>query len=162
MRLLILTILTVGCTTVNHNNYVIKVDDQPYQYVDSQFRPMLEMFVTLAATKDIQVDTSNLSMTFGLVRSVKSDTVGTCSQDEVGVMVIKIHDESWAKMDPLQREELIFHELGHCLLDRPHCTTKVKGKPISIMHPKVIPKKHYKSNRKELINELFSVDPRCK
>ena len=161
MRFLALTIIlsTLGCTTTNHKTVVL--NKEPYHYVDSQFRKTLKMFKLLAATKDIAIDDSNLSITFGMVRNIKSTIIGTCQLDDFGTMVIKIHDASWIKLDPYQREELIFHELGHCALARPHCTVKEKGKPISLMYPEITPKDHYKNHRKEMIDELFNIDPRC-
>jgi hypothetical protein len=152
--------IIVSCTTTSHNTVV--VNKEPYHYVDSAFKKQLELFEMLAATHGITVNDSNLSITFGLVRNIKSEIVGTCDLDDVGVMVIKIHDESYKGMDKYEREELIFHELGHCMLARAHCSTKdSKNLPISLMYPEMNPNGHYKAHRKEMIDELFNIDPRC-
>ncbi len=158
---IILVMTSFGCTTTNHSLTV--VDKEPYHYIDSAFRSSVHLFETMAVSRGIVLDDSNLSITFGMVRNAKSSVVGTCQLDALGIMIIKVHDESWAKMGPYEREELIFHELGHCILARPHCTAKDKGgMPISLMYPTMTPKDHYKKNRKEMINELFDFDPRCK
>jgi hypothetical protein len=65
-------------------------------------------------------------------------------------------------MDSFDKEQLLFHELGHCVLNRKHCDLVVNLDPISLMHPKMLKSEYYKNNRDELIEELFNADPRCK
>ena len=92
-------------------------------------------------------------------------TAGVCNEWRVGNMdyeEITIDRESWDRMGPAQRRHLVFHELGHCLLNRDHDNTMLdKNKPKSIMIESV------PSNAAELwylwkdyyINELCGEQP---
>jgi hypothetical protein len=62
--------------------------------------------------------------------------------------VIMIDREGWEGLDYLDREELIFHELGHCDLDKKHT------EHLSIMYPYHIGY-HYETDREAMIGELF-------
>lgn len=53
----------------------------------------------------------------------------------------------------LQERGLIFHELGHCLLDLGHSNPE----NIMIMNPYVLPEKTYASSWAKLQNELFQL-----
>lgn len=52
-------------------------------------------------------------------------------------------------------EEVIFHELGHCVLRRGHIGGKINGKVISIMNPYILEPEDYDENRDYYIKELF-------
>lgn len=57
---------------------------------------------------------------------------GICLKDQ---NMILIDRQSWAKMDDALKEELIWHEMGHCVLNRKHWNyTDSQSHPISIMH----------------------------
>jgi hypothetical protein len=59
-------------------------------------------------------------------------------------------------MEDADREELIFHEMGHCVLGRAHKSIKTaEGIPASIMHPYRISNSVYKEYRDQYLNELF-------
>lgn len=162
MRILTVLMLAslLSCTTVNHN--VVVVEQYKYNYIDSEFNPIVQSFVYEARQRGHLVDLTNLSMTFGKIRSKKGDkTVGYCVRDFMGGMVIKIHTPTWKEMGPYQQEELIFHELAHCIMGRDHCSVKDKDGPISILYPKILSEKYYKEKREELVDELFNINPEC-
>jgi len=49
--------------------------------------------------------------------------------------MLRIDATYWANATALEREFVIFHELGHCFLDRTHIDTKdVQGDCESMMH----------------------------
>lgn len=162
MRPLIVFLLALllSCTTVNHN--VVVVEQYKFNYIDSDFIPIVQMFVYEARSRGHSVDLNNLSMTLGSIRRKKTDrTVGYCVRDPMGGMVIKIHTTTWKAMDDYEKEELIFHEMAHCLIGREHCAKVDKDGPISIMHPLVLNSKYYKTHREELVDELFNINPEC-
>lgn len=163
MRLLITVIflfLIVSCTTTNQN--LVVIEQYHYNYIDSAFHPIVEMFIYEAKSRGRLVDLTNLSMTFGNIRSKKTDkTVGYCARDPLGGMTIKIHIPTWKVMDEYQKEELIFHELAHCLIGRDHCKKKNKHGPISMMFPKLLDSGYYRENREDLLDELFNISPEC-
>ena len=163
MRFLILSFLTLStlsCTTVNKN--YITVEQYRYNYLDSAFRPMIKSFVYEAGSRGYLVDLTNVSMTFGEIRKNKSDkTVGYCVPDPMGGLIIKINTSTWSGLGPHQKENLIFHEMAHCLMSRKHCATRDSRGPISMMHPQLLTEQYYKEHREELVDELFRPDPRC-
>ena len=79
-----------------------------------------------------------------------------------GPKMIIIERDWWDKYKNLEiyREELIFHELGHCVLDRWHTEDKIYidsygGRPASVMYPKFFGYDGtYEVHRKEYIKEL--------
>lgn len=73
------------------------------------------------------------------------DHVAECYYLEANVVVRK---EFWDQATDLTREQLMFHELGHCVLGRQHTT-------YGIMHTPLLKDEYYKANRDKLIEELF-------
>ena len=85
-------------------------------------------------------------------RTPKSDTeIGSCVTFGNNQRIVFINPKSWAKYDHYERESLIFHELGHCLLDREHADNP----HISIMHKYKSERGVYKRSRDAFIYELF-------
>ena len=72
---------------------------------------------------------------------------------------IGIDKSYWEYADDLEREQLILHELGHCVLGLSHNTEMTGSCPESLMYPSLIP--HcYKKSREYYIKELFDNYPR--
>lgn len=72
--------------------------------------------------------TNNLEVLAG-----DTDTVGLCVRD--GATTVWLDAEWWADATPECREALVFHELGHGVLDRDHSdVVSDTGRPLSVMH----------------------------
>lgn len=69
---------------------------------------------------------------------------------------VLIDRSSWFFMDHWQREMLVFHELGHCVLGRKHDSTLINGWPRSLMYPQAaaISSSRYKTYRDFYVKEL--------
>jgi hypothetical protein len=63
--------------------------------------------------------------------------VGVCISYTNGHKEVQIDPDSWFNFDENYKEELIFHELGHCILGREHDTSYIDEYrvPKSIMYP---------------------------
>ena len=158
--ILIVILTLLSCTTINHN--VVHVEQHKFDYIDSQFNPIIKSFIYEANSRGHSVSLVHLSMTFGNIRVKKNDTtVGYCARDPLGGMVIKIHTPTWVKMNVYQQEELLFHEMAHCLIGRDHCGAVGDEGPISIMYPHILDGTYYKDHREELVDELFSPSLKC-
>lgn len=89
----------------------------------------------------------------------KIDYEGKCSPGKF--KHITINEQFWNKLDTLQKEALIFHELGHCILGREHKNkTTENGECLSLMDGKEngfeCSNNYYcPSWRKYYIDELF-------
>ena len=157
---LLLALSCISCTSVTQQS--VTIEQYRYNYLDSQFNPIIKSFIYEARLRGHLVDLTNVSMTFGNIRVKKSDrTVGYCARDPMGGMVIKINISTWDDLGPYQKEELVFHEMAHCLIGREHCRKVDKVGPISIMFPQVLSEAYYKEHREELVDELFNISPEC-
>lgn len=122
------------------------------------FAPYVERFEAHAIEYDYDVHIDNLIFQFGDLTSKGWD--GQCEQGgNVKVPTITINTKSWARMDDLSKEALIFHELGHCVLERGHNSeTYPDGSPVSIMHPYGVVGATYKKNLDHYLRDLFKKD----
>lgn len=70
--------------------------------------------------------------------TVLEEFSGECLTYSDGEKQILIDTHYWSQMVDSEREELIFHELGHCVFNRDHVATILSdGCPKSIMFPQV-------------------------
>jgi hypothetical protein len=103
-------------------------------------RPYVDQFMVEAEKRGVQLDTSKLS--FGFDRDVtislagdQKTVVGSCSRsDNLNLVTIDTLNALWLLSGYLGKEEIVFHELGHCLLHRVHRDDRlVSGEFASIM-----------------------------
>lgn len=163
MRLLTLTIFIIpllSCTILNQR--IVTIEQYSINYIDSKFDPIIRSFVYEAGIHGHNVNLKNLSVIFANIKINKKDkTVGYCIKSPIGGMVIKIHKATWSNMDIYKQEELVFHELAHCLMGRNHCDKKTSKGPLSIMNTHLSSGDYYKENREVLLDELFNINSKC-
>lgn len=101
--------------------------------VDSEFDKYISKFEKIYAVN------VNIGMIF---KNQQNNIVGTCYYfKNKKFNYIEIDNNYWNSVEDSFREELIFHELGHCILDRGHdeeliSSNSYLGKiPKSIMYP---------------------------
>lgn len=82
-------------------------------------------------------------------------TVGVCTKWSSGYRQIEIDPTYWNNISEDIKLQLIFHELGHCDLNRGH-TSEIasNGYPVSFMYPYTF--HYYQSQLAGYIVELFS------
>ena len=70
---------------------------------------------------------------------------------------IYVNPDWWIKLDDNGREEVIIHELGHCVLGRAHRDGTIKDgtRPISIMATYAFDAKIFNENKQAYYNELM-------
>lgn len=71
---------------------------------------------------------------------------------------IKINDVYWDSMNDMAKEIVLFHELGHCMLQREHReAVDVHGRKLSIMssRKRLVKNETYLKWRNEYLDELF-------
>lgn len=112
--------------------------------VDPQFQSYMDSFTTLTAKS-----TSGVNAVFG---ALQAPTLGEC---DYGTSTITIDPGVWSRASIYQREELMYHELGHCVLGLDHSTGKLSdGCPDSIMDEYTIPIRCYAKHRAEYLQVL--------
>jgi|GEM_PF-3797919 len=107
--------------------------------------------------RGFQIDTSAIEMRIreipGGQKSNTRYTVGICSGDQLILI-----DPTWFRnATGDQKEQRVFHELGHCALGRAHLNAMGDdGLPVSIMNVDGLSDHEYLPNRTQYIDELFT------
>lgn len=83
-------------------------------------------------------------------------TVGWCKRGGGKIPRIMINETYWFFYNDWEREQLVFHELGHCALGRMHRDTETPLLiPVSIMSTVMFDYRIYRDNWQYYMNELF-------
>lgn len=112
--------------------------------VNPEFQPTVDRFVEEANKRGVSVNLDGLDMQYGFTNGA----LGVCSS-LVGNTKDIVLDPSLAQSSRALLDEIIIHELGHCILGRDHTNN-----PESIMHPTIIIGQPW---RVEVLDELFSL-----
>lgn len=141
---MLVSILSVGCGPKG-----IKVDPE--------FLPYYQRFIDNG--KKHEIDLSHTPVEVKFVQSLEAKSPGTV---RFGVCYyksnkIEINHSTWGGLDPIRKEALIAHELGHCLLKRQHddSTDLITGKKLSIMHKFLVYSFEYANKYSYYMEELF-------
>lgn len=167
MKLLVLIVsfLLMSCSNMN-----IKIDSMEKSMQHSTFNEYLKRFrIAHFRSTGTNINTKNLIIKLKVVDAKRhgkrtilysGNVVGYCIISK-RLPAVYIDIDAWNRFSDLLREALVFHELGHCLLRRPHCNVEFRGRPISIMRHHLILLKHYERFRDNYIDELFA-SPICR
>jgi hypothetical protein len=94
-------------------------------------------------------------MHFGATDSAQEQGYCVLSSDASPTVVI--NEDVWNDLDAVEKEALIFHELGHCVLFRRHNSEKTgTGEPVTIMNPYAIDSYLYRAKLSYYYRELFT------
>lgn len=130
LTLLILTGLT-GCHSAQ------PPEPEPVQYsVPADVEPFLQAFRDEAKKRNNPISTANLIVTFGTLQ--REDFCGQCTLEPGKTPRITLNNDPlcWQQANQQERECLVFHELGHCLLKRAHKADRFpKEMYVSLMNP---------------------------
>ena len=139
-----LSLLFVGCGTAH-----VEVLS-----VDSQFKPYLNEFEGMSKVEGTQITTKNLIIQ--MVPSIDDTlTVGYCETADGQTPKIVVSQAWWTNLSDYEKEMLMFHELGHCLLNRNHRATAYLNMPYSVMTPMLFNTSVYQANFTQYMFELF-------
>lgn len=88
--------------------------------IDPELQPYVDRFIAEAASRGIEIDLeeSGLDMIFEEDIST-AEYAGICRY-KLGANEIAIDKERWDASSETRKEWLVYHELGHCVLDRRH------------------------------------------
>ncbi|HUP58614.1 MAG TPA: putative metallopeptidase [Bdellovibrionota bacterium] len=121
----------------------------------NEFATYVDMFQEEAASHGQPVKVTDLIVRFGTMENPYERGICEIAGDETPV--ITINQEAWDQMSEDEREPLMFHELGHCVLRRKHRADQIgPGVPASLMNPYTIAGWTYGQYKKHYIDELFS------
>lgn len=122
---LLVCFLLVGCGLPKLSD-VIDNGDKPYKVrkTDPSFYEYIERF-----ERDF-----NLTVKVPVVfKALEDKYAGVCLKWQDGYREININTTYWNQYTEYQKEQLIYHELGHCVVDLKHDDDVLNGCPKSIM-----------------------------
>jgi hypothetical protein len=133
---------------------------------DVETKPYLDDFLALAADHGFTFSEEDVEIGLGEVEQLPGDpgetTVGICYKYPDQLPRIVIASDTWEKSDDADREALLFHELGHCLLGRDHVEDKIQlnnvDVRVSVMSHFVPLGKEYKIFKTYYREELFNLE----
>lgn len=100
----------------------------------------------------------DIPINFGDTTNPDFDGVCLVYPDETKEVIIR--EEWWRSAHPIQKEVLVFHELGHCRLGRTHdeevLAVNNKTVKVSIMNSVIPDVQTYTQNQDGYISELFT------
>lgn len=152
MRLITLAIVLSGCGSAELRDHVTSAP-KPFKHsIEAELEPYWERFSELTNARSKHVA--------GFFKTLESPTVGLCTSYTDGSRKIEIDPQFWQDSTPLGKEELVFHELGHCALNLGHNDELIDLKdygtiPASIMYPYVFGEaSYYEQFRDYYVREL--------
>ncbi|HUR31768.1 MAG TPA: putative metallopeptidase [Saprospiraceae bacterium] len=127
--------------------------------VETPLQDYFDRFVDEAAVRgfDVAYATSQVDAHIGDI--TEENVIGTCSWDQTHTHSVTVDENYWRTANDLQREFVVFHELGHCVLGRDHRDdSDANGNCASIMTSgtgdcRII---YTQNSRTRLVDELFS------
>jgi len=104
--------------------------------VANDLQSYFSLFEEEGKARGLTINLAAANISGELVEISQTNVAGQCSVNtDTGRRVVRIDEDYWANATALEREFVIFHELGHCFLDRTHIDTKdVQGNCESMMH----------------------------
>ena len=128
-------------------------------YIEEDLQEYFESFKQEAAKYNIEIDYEDLRID-GYIRNIRERGVaGQCQTFEGGLNAVVISSAYWNTIEGLQREFLVYHELGHCALDREHLDeSDENGLCKSIMYSggNVCNLNYNRRTKEEYLSELFT------
>ncbi len=131
--------------------------------INPEFSVYVARFEQMGSVVGVNVDVKSVTITFDDSLS-GTNTLGVCRYGGDSVVPqITINPQFWksSSVSNSAREQLMFHELGHCVLNRPHRTEVMKASdananlPVSIMYPYHLKQVVYEGNYQNYLTELF-------
>lgn len=126
--------------------------------IEGDLQAYFDDFVDEANAHGVHITLDNIDIG-GYIENIETQgTLGQCKSYSNGSKEIVIDQPYWNQASDMEREYIVFHELGHCLLGREHLDIKdTNGQCTSIMQSgngkcKGI---YNLSNREKLLDELF-------
>lgn len=127
--------------------------------VEAELIEYFDLFEEEAAKFDKEIDLSTLDIG-GMVENIEVNGVlGQCISYSDGTKDVVVDAKYWEGLNGLEKEYIIFHELGHCVLQRSHVNesgTDRTCKSIMQNGEAQCILKYNIDNRSDLLEELFT------
>ncbi len=134
-----------------------------YNGVDRDLWIHFQSFENEGAKRDIIIDLTDADIT-GVIEQINEDQViGQCNYYAHRPNHVTIDQSFWNQASTIYREYVVFHELGHCYLGRPHNEAAFSnGICRSIMNSGTgaCTSRYEMKTRNDYLNELFDKNSR--
>ena len=124
-----MSLFIMGCAKDNNENLVIED-----LFIDETLAPYFERFVAEGTSRGHAIDLVAKRIEGFLIDIEEANVAGQCSYSESSTRKVNIDRSYWNSATDLEKEFLIFHELGHCYLERAHSDIQENRNCTSIMH----------------------------
>ena len=124
MKYLIMLLLITGCGK-NISDF-LNINQPKFKKADTNpiFAPLIKSFESeLGLTVKVPI----------VLKRIEQKYAGVCLVYSNGYREIQINSDYWYSYTPEQKEQLVYHELGHCVLNKEHDNTLRENCPNSIM-----------------------------
>lgn len=137
-----------------------EIESQPVKFpgVDPQLKIYFQRFEDEATARGLSVDLTASGITGTIVEIDERHVLGRCSFPRSQPNMVTVDQTFWTRGSDLFREFVVFHELGHCFLYRPHLEDQLaNGACASIMRSGDGPclDNYSQRTRRFYIDELF-------
>lgn len=151
MRLTILLILVLSACCQAHNKQVS---------IPAEVQPYIDSFQADAGSQNVGLKIDDLVVQFDSLDQPDQVVYGRCVYGYNMTPVVKLDKSHWDNGSSTFRETLVYHELGHCLLNRLHINLLWQAPngartPFSIMYANSAALDYYQMYRQHYIQELF-------
>ncbi len=148
------TIIMIILTSI-----VYSCEQEESAHISDEIGPYMDRFIEEGALRgyEVVIDYKRLSASVSSISG--SGVIGQCVSYSNESQEILISAEFWNSASELNREFLVFHEMGHCILDRSHDDrTDHAGRCLSIMNSGSTNCRNLynTTTRSDFIDELFN------
>jgi hypothetical protein len=150
-KILLFIGLLTSCGKIYNTNKQVNIEEE--------FQPYIDSFVNLSVDLNKPIIIDNLIVRYG--NNPDNDKyLGVCITG-LETPIIEINPNYWVNLNESEKEHVMFHELGHCVLNRGHDEGQLLLEdlgyyiPKSIMYPYIFSSNVYESNYDYYVNELF-------
>lgn len=154
-RMLVYFILGAAVLTIS----ACEEEPQIVFVVDAPLQEYYERFIYEAAIRGQDLEYATYQVDATISDIPEQNVIGQCSWSQTHSHAITIDKAYWSRANDTQKEFVVFHELGHCVLGRNHIdVADVNGNCESIMTSGTggCRVTYLHNNRNKLLDELFS------
>jgi hypothetical protein len=109
-------------------------DFKPVYDVPEELQPLIDSFIREASIRGVTISIDNLIVSYGQSPGAVCGSCNSSARSNQVQKIITLNSKSPCWNGPLELENLLFHELGHCFLGRLHVDDLLpNGDPKSVM-----------------------------
>ena len=120
LSLIAISLIVISCQKDLESNIPTEETPAGYDFVDKRLWPYFRTFEEEAVVRNVSVDLKSMEIS-GVIEEISEENiVGTCQYGRSIPGHVTIDATFWNKASMINRELVVFHELGHCALFRDH------------------------------------------